>query len=313
MSRNTIINFNLPIMSNYFFIIKFIDYINMFFNKISFNCIFFTLSLNLFFKSSDIFLFVKKYIYFFKKRKTFINNFLYMSIAKQRKNINYKKYLSSDTNLLDYKKKIYSVILDNRKLYTNTFLNKSRSNKVTKIIWKTSKLTINQRVSFFNNQLWVVLLKSNFIISQNDIRFILTNRLICLNNNVININIHDKLLLKINDVISLVYNKNYFKYLFYRITKINLFIKKFKKKYLNLSSFYFKNITPLKEFKKNKIKIFKYLFFFRNYNNLNIEIDYFILSIYIISSSLYNSTHNYLLKKLLSIYFYKTYNWKVIN
>jgi len=171
-----------------------------------------------------------------------------------------------------------------------------------------SKFSIYQKLLVFNNHLWVVLLKSNFIISQNDIKFILTHKLLHINNNIINSSFYNNLVVKPNDFICLVYNKNYFKYLFFRINRINIFIKKFKRKYLNLSSFYFKNLTPLKEFKKNKIKIFKYLFFFRNFNNSNIEIDYFILSVFIISNLINQSINSYFLKKILSIYFFKTYN-----
>lgn len=255
----------------------------------------------------------KRYIYFFKKRKTFISNFLYLNLIKNKKSTVYKKNYNIETNLLDYKKKIYSVVLDNRKLYNNVFLNKAKSFKITKNIWKMSKFSIYQKLLIFNNYLWVVLLRSNFIISQNDIKFILTHKLLYINNNIINLSFYNNLILKPNDLICLVYNKNYFKYLFFRINRINIFIKKFKRKYLNLSSFYFKNLTPLKEFKKNKIKIFKYLFFFRNYNNLNIEIDYYILTIFIINNLANQSISSYFLKKVLSIYFFKTYNWKVIN
>jgi hypothetical protein len=104
--------------------------------------------------------------------------------------------------------------------------------------------------------------------------------MILVNYNIINKN----LTLKCNDLISLVYNKFYFFYLSTRVKSVDSFIRKFKKKYLNVNNFFLKSFILLKEFKQKKLKIFKYLFFFKNFRNDYLEIDYNILSIYILKS-----------------------------
>jgi len=108
--------------------------VSIFFNKNNFSCIFYIFNINDFLKISDLSVFLKKYLYFFKRRKTFISNFLYLNLIRNKKGVIYKKNHNIETNLLDYKKKIYSVVLDNRKLYTNVFLNKAKSFKVTRNI-----------------------------------------------------------------------------------------------------------------------------------------------------------------------------------
>jgi hypothetical protein len=175
---------------------------------------------------------------------------------------------------------MFSLILENRKLFNLVFLNNKVSSKITSKIWLISRLSIKKRIFFFNNQLWVVMLSSNLVVSRMDLLFLLKYKLIYLNYNIVT----NGLTLKCNDIINLVYNKNYFKYLLFRSLNCTTFTRKFKKKHLNINNFFLKNFLINKEFKKNNVKIFKYLFFFKNLRLDNIEIDYSILSILILNS-----------------------------
>lgn len=220
----------------------------------------------------------KKYTYFLKKKRSYITNFLCLNVLKSKISLNRRYYTSS--NLLDYKKRMLSVILDNRKIFNIIFLQNKMTKRVSKAVWLISKLSIKEKVFFFNNQLWLILIKSSLATSKRDVRFLFFFNNVSLNFNIINRNCT----LSPGDFISLCYNKFYFNYLLYRQSSIYLFIKRFRRKYINLSKFFFKNFLKTKEFKKNKIKMFKYLFFFKNFRVNNLEIDFNIMSIYILNT-----------------------------
>ena len=247
----------------------------------------------------------KKYSYFLKRKKTFINNFLYINVVKEKSNLSKK----ISNFILDYKKKFPLVNLENRKLFAYLFFNNIKSRKLTKKIWLISKLELRKKIEYFNNQLWYILLKSGLVISKLDLLYLLNFNLIYLNYKNINTN----LTIKPGDFISLVYNKFYILYLFQRTKNISNFVKKFKKKYININPFFFKNFSTLKDFRGKKPKAIKFLFFFKNFRNDSIEVDYSILSIFILNFYLEFNINFILWKRVLSSYLFKLYNWKRIN
>ena len=275
--------------------------LNKLFYKNRYSLVFFNYSI-LFY--SFVFLF-KKYSYFLKRRRTFINNFLYLNVIKE-KNSFYKKV---NNFILDYKKKFPSINLDNRKLFSYLFFNNIKAKKLTKKLWLISWFNLRRKIEYFNNQLWYILLKSGLVISQIDILYLLNFNLIYLNFK----NINNNTTVQSGDFISLVYNKFYIIYLFQRTKNISSFIKKFKKKYTNINPFFLKGFTNLKDFKKKKPKVIKFLFFFKNFRNDSMEIDYTILSIFVLNSYFEFSINFILWKRVISSYLFKLYNWKRIN
>ena len=124
------------------------------------------------------------------------------------------------------------------------------------------------------------MLSSNFVVSKMDLQFLFRYKMLLLNFKTV----VSGLTLNPSDLISVVYNKDYFKYLSFRSLNCTTFTRKFKKKHLHISNFFLKNYFYNKNFKKNKVKIFKYLFFFKNLRLDNIEIDFSILSILVLNS-----------------------------
>ncbi len=96
------------------------------FYKNRFNLIFFNYSNTIF----NFIILFKKYSYFLKRKKTFINNFLYLNVIKE-KGI-FSKKISNFT--LDYRKKFPLINLENRKLFAYLFFNNIKSKKLTKKI-----------------------------------------------------------------------------------------------------------------------------------------------------------------------------------
>lgn len=249
----------------------------------------------------------KKYAYFLKKKKSFIINFLYLNVVKSKSSN--ARVWSNGNNLLDYKKKLFSLVIDNRKIFNLIMLDNSISKIISKTILILSKLNSKRQVNTFNNQVWLVLLKSGLVTSKNDFHFLLSFNLIYLNFNTLK----KPCTLVSGDFLSICFNKHYFKYLLFRLTNIQLFIKKFKKKYINLGNLFFKDFIKIKELKKNKTKALKYLFLFKNFKVDNVEVDFSILSIYIINLYMSVGLSYILWKRVISTYLFKLYNWKYIN
>ena len=205
------------------------------------------------------------------------------------------------------KKKLKKVILNNRKLYN--FLNNNSlktSKNLDNYISKKSKFKslfnlLNLEFSVFN-----IILNSNIIKSYFDLLILIKYNSIFLNRLPIkNLNIE----LQLGDIIEFYLSNKFFNYMIYFKNSMNKHLMKIK------NSIWYK--LRLKD--KNKLdlnsnnlinNVFKNNFIFKNFIPNYIEIDFYTLTIIVISKSLNFNSYSLNIKKILILYLFKLYNWK---
>ena len=217
-----------------------------------------------------------------------------------------KQNKSEFINTLNGKKKLKKFILNNRKLYKflNFNLTKS-SSKLTKLINFNSKLKnfnilLNMEYSIFN-----VILSSNIVKSYVDLKHLLSLKMVYLNRkNISNL----FTILNTGDIIEFSLSKKIFNYIFYFKTIFNKHILKvknkiwFKLKLIDKNKLNFNNNTLINSIFKNNIILRTTI---PNY----LEVDYYSLTLIIIFKNFNIKTYNLNIKKILTIYLFKLYNW----
>lgn len=293
-----------------------------------------------FIQEVNLIYFLKRFYYFFKKKKTIIKSFYFKSIKKSKKiykslklkkktkffvknklklkikkapNSFFFKYLKKKKNkfkAINYSKRFLSILIQNRNLLNYFYLNIKKSKKISKFVKIFNCFNTDKKIQILDNMLWHILLKSNFIFSINDLKFLLKFNLVLVNYKITKTK---DLFLKQFDIVNLILNNLYYNYVKYRYSLLTRFFKKFKKKKLKLKLFTFSVYS--KDSDKNLFKsrkIFNYLFLFLNYNTHNTEVDYTSFSILILEPVKRHIYLKNMYKKLISVHLWKLYNWKWI-
>lgn len=293
-------------------------YFNMFIKK---NNKFFYLHSYLMFKKKNL-LFKKKFNYlktlhplffknFFKKRIRPINllkknNYLikqYYFLKILNNNVKYSKFNES----LNGKKKFLKTIFKNRKLLNFlNFLNYRNSNKLSNYILNQNKCQLNNRILNIEYSLMHVCLNTNLVKNRQDLIFLLKNNQIFLNRSRI---LNKYTILNINDILEFTLKYKYFNYVFLFKKLFNKHILKIKNKlWFKLR---LKNKNKLEFQDKNFInKIYKYNLIQKINIPQYLEVDYSLLTLIILYKNFDLNLVNINIKKILSIYLFRLYNWK---
>lgn len=256
---------------------------------------------------------------FFKKKYNFISNFFRFKIKKVRKMNRRKKstlfkkkisFFRRKPKLIqkvyDYRKRLFSFIMLNRKLINLFLFKKLTSKKLTKLIYFKLNWPINKFKKILKSWIFFILFSTKLIFSMFDLLFVLKNNLIFLNKGIVK---NYFLQTKKNDVITIIYSKYFFYYTLYKQKNIRKSVNKFKWKH----AFRLKiNYSKLVNFRFFSSKYFKsWIHFFYQIPKF-LEVDYSILTIIIISDYNY-AFENTWWTKFFSIYINSVYNWKHLS
>lgn len=269
----------------------------------------------------NIFTFInfKKNNLFFKKKYNFLSSFFKFKIKKIRKNYIGKTNLLSKFNLsdklfepretrkiYDYKKMLFLLILENRKIVNIFLFNRTNAKKITKYFSKRLKLSTLKLFRTFKNMVFFILFSTKLIFSIRDLMFFISNELVFLNKKLIK---NYFCVTTKNDIIAIIYNKYFYHYITYKQLNVYYSIKKFKWKHAFKIRINFSKINNKRFFNS---KYFKSSIHFFYQTPRHLEIDYSILTIFIISNFIYDY-ENIWWTKFFSLYISHIYNWKHVS
>ncbi len=217
-------------------------------------------------------------------------------------------YKISTSKLIDVRKKIKKLVLDNRKVLNILYFNRIKySNKLTKLIFSFSKLKIWWNLINFEKRICNVLVNSCLTNTVFDSSNLIKNKNVYLNRVLIT---NYSKVIKVGDCIELVINNNYFIYNY----NLNLMVDK------NLIKYKSKLLSNIKQKDNSSNSSDKFLFRFLKDNNffkknipLYLEVDFFVLSCIIFRDLKTYDDLSFVNRKLLTFFMYKTYNWKWIS
>lgn len=240
-----------------------------------------------------------------KKKFTENRNLNKLNVLKNTKNLYLfnKNSYNNSFNTLNGKKKLKKTILLNRFYlnYLNNFYIK-RSKKLTKNINLKSKQKISNIIVSYQYSLINVINSINLFKSYNDIFKLIRSKNIFVNKiNLTKFNY----ILNVGDLVEFNINYKLYNYFIY----LNNISNKFSLKLKNKLWFKIKNNNKL-NLKSNYLN--KSLNLQNNYKSIQefIEFDYYTLTIFVLYKNLKISNLNINIKKLLTIYLFKLYNWK---
>ena len=297
--------------------------------------------LNFMVNSKDFFLLniftIKKQNSIMKKKINVSNNFLFFNYKNSRileKNFYLEQGIKNDKNILnkycyyynffnfffnftskvnvskliDVRKKIKKLVLDNRKILNILNNNGVKySKKLTKVIFFNSKLKIWWNLVNFEKKLYNVLINSCLVSSFSDSFNFIKNKNIFVNRILVT---NPYKLLNLGDCVEIVINKNYFIYNY----NLNIMFDK------NLIKFKSKLVSNMKQ-KDNTIsnsdkfilKLLKDNYFFKKNIPNYLEVDFFVLSCIFFREIKSFDDISYVNRKLVTFFMYRLYNWKWIS
>ena len=256
----------------------------------------------------------KKNLFFKKKYTTKILASKRLSfILRKRKKLKKIKTKRIDNGNFFFKKFFYKTLLKTRKFLKLFFFynKKVRQKKITKTIYKNTKLINTQNNNSYEYTLYNVLLRSHFCLFLSDVLFLIKNKYVYLNATVV---IQPNTETTVYDFVQLKINRYIYKYI--RFSK-KILKKKLALFRLNSWKFFkqkfFKQQQQLKT-QKRKTPKYLYLFFlFKLDSPKHFECDYLTLSICILRYKIDNTHRSYYLNKLFSYKLFSLYNFKKIN
>lgn len=254
----------------------------------------------------------KKNLFFKKKYNTKVLVSKRLSfVLRKRKNFKNFKVRKLDKGNFFFKKFFFKILLKSRKSLRRFFFfnKKTRQRKITKHVFK------NQGFSTRNNSyeftLFNILLRSHFCVFLGDVIPLIKNNFVYLNGSVVT---QVDLIILQHDCIQLKIISPIYKYI--------QFCKKNLKKKISLFRFnswkffkqkFFKQQQQLKT-QKRKTPKYLYLFFlFRLDVPKYLEVDYFTLSVYLLSTIDSSVFRTYYFNKLFSYKLFSLYNFKKVN
>lgn len=238
----------------------------------------------------------------FKNKKIKLLKSLYTIKFLLKKNTKH-----NNINTLNGKKKLKKVILTNRALYNFLNYNSFKTAKsLSTHISKKSKLKNLSNLLSLEYSTFNIILNSNLIKSYTDLTILSSAKSIFLNRIPLK-NLNKEL--KVGDVIEFYLSKKIYNYIIYFKELITKYIIKTKNKLWYKLRLKDKNKL---DYNKNNLinNVFKNNFLFKSYIPNYIEVDYYTLSILIITKSFNFNSYTLNIKKILVLYLFKLYNWK---
>lgn len=248
----------------------------------------------------------------FQKSNRFIDrnkNFRYLNFFFKYYKIDFETKLSINTQkIIDLRKKLKKLILENRKFVNSSVFSKAvRSYKLTR--WfnllgrkKNWNIFVLYELKLLNIFLLVHFVRSfTDVIKLIKLGGIYVNRLVQFNHNYI---------CKKGDLLELFVSKIYFIYLikYKNISEKNI-VKIKNKLFLKLKNKY--SLTRSNE--HQLLKLFKDNLVFKYYIPLYLEVDFLTLTVIILQNVKNFNEINFFFKKFFILYLFRLYNWKWLN
>jgi ribosomal protein S4 len=213
---------------------------------------------------------------------------------------------NSIRKIYDYRKMLFSFILENRKIINMFMFDKLISKKTTRILVHNFKNSIFQLIKKMKSFAFFIIFSVRLAFSMQDLQFLFSNNLIFVNKKLVN---NFYYLIKKNDTVTIIYSKNIYYYVIYKQLNIVSSIRKFKWKHAFKLRINFNQLTKARFFSSKYFKSFIHSFY---QIPKFLEIDYSILTIFVVSAYVY-TWENIWWTKFFSVYISNIYNWKRLS
>ncbi len=248
---------------------------------------------------------LKKYYKFFNFN---VYNYFYFNYFKRFKYASKLGKNIYDPRVIDFKKRLKSFLLENRKIYSIVnFGSLKKAKAITRSINLKSKQKIWWNIVNFDKYLYNILISSRLVYTYYDSFIFIKNKYVYMNRFSVT-NPH-KILSK-GDCIELIINKKYFFYIRYlnKLYDRNLYKLRceFRYKMKNKKSYVCSNYDRWN-------RLFRDNYFFRKKIPLYLEVDFFVLSVVFVRDIVNIFDLSFVNRKIISYSMYKLYNWKWIS